>query len=79
MHGYDVHQALYINCEFNGSGPKTGPEYLYSEKGIKYSLFLFSTPMKYSIYIVDSSELVMVVDPKAGPVWSYSEHAIKFE
>lgn len=35
--------------------------------------------MKYSIYIVDSSELVKVVDPKAGPVWSYSEHAIKFE
>lgn len=36
-------------------------------------------PMKYSIYIVDSLELVKVVDPKAGPAWSYSEHAIKFE
>lgn len=58
---------------------RRGQNIFIVKKVLNIRYFSLSTPMKYSIYIVDSSELVMVVDPKAGPVWSYNEHAIKFE
>ena len=36
MHGYDVHEALYLNCEIDGpwvrgSGPRAGPIWPHSE------------------------------------------------
>jgi hypothetical protein len=42
MHGYDVHKALYLNCEIDdpwvkGSGPRAVPIWPYSENVLNLS------------------------------------------
>lgn len=45
MHGYDVHDAFYINCEIHGlwdrgSGTMAGPIQPYNENGINLTFSL---------------------------------------
>ena len=45
MHGYDFHEALYLNCEImslwvRGKGPRVGPTRPYSEHIFNFRNFL---------------------------------------
>lgn len=34
MHGFEVHEALYPNCEFRGSGPRAVPKLPYGKNAL---------------------------------------------
>lgn len=53
MHGYDIHEAFFQNCNINspcveGSGPRAGPIYQYSSSENVFNLIAIHSKGKFT-------------------------------